>query len=397
MSIVDPAQATAAYLAQLAPAAQARAAAHTSGSNWIELWSWIVVLASAWLILRSGILAALRERVERTRPRPNFAAFVCGASFFLLAWLTKLPWKIYTDWARERSYGLLDQTFGAWLAQSAIQGIFNAVFGGLLIVCLYALIRRAGKRWWVFAAGLGGTVVFLMLVVQPFVLGPMLYSYKPAPTGPVREAVASLARQADIPADRIVIYDGSKQSNAFTANVDGVRPFARIALSDTMFKQGADRAEVRAVVGHELGHYRHLDQIQLSLMLTVLFLLSLWVVDRAFPTVAERLSSARVRDLANPATLPIFVALLTTCLVVATPIINTDQRHIEMTADRFGLDLAREPDGAARALLATADYRASSPSPIEEALFYNHPSIARRIRIAMEWKANREKTDRAPL
>jgi len=35
----------------------------------------------------------------------------------------------------------------------------------------------------------------------------------------------------------------------------------------------------------------------------------------------------------------------------------------------------------------TAEYRYPRPSAFQEALFYSHPSVERRVRTAMEWKA----------
>jgi len=35
----------------------------------------------------------------------------------------------------------------------------------------------------------------------------------------------------------------------------------------------------------------------------------------------------------------------------------------------------------------TAEYRYPRPGAVEEFLFYDHPSVERRVRTAMEWKA----------
>lgn len=72
---------------------------------------------------------------------------------------------------------------------------------------------------------------------------------------------------------------------------------------------------------------------------------------------------------------------------MAGPVILATQRWVDAHADRYGLALANEPDGAARALLRTVDFRTSSPGPMEEALFDDHLSVARRVARAMEWKA----------
>lgn len=42
------------------------------------------------------------------------------------------------------------------------------------------------------------------------------------------------------------------------------------------------------------------------------------------------------------------------------------------------------------ALLKTAEYRYPRPHPLEEALFYTHTSVERRVLRAMEWKAQHQ-------
>jgi STE24 endopeptidase len=46
-----------------------------------------------------------------------------------------------------------------------------------------------------------------------------------------------------------------------------------------------------------------------------------------------------------------------------------------------------EPDGLAKALVKTIEYRADSPSKLEEFIFYDHPSVGSRVRAMMDWKA----------
>jgi STE24 endopeptidase len=45
------------------------------------------------------------------------------------------------------------------------------------------------------------------------------------------------------------------------------------------------------------------------------------------------------------------------------------------------------PDALSGALVKTAEYRNPRPGAMEELLFYDHPSVENRVRMAMEWKA----------
>lgn len=69
------------------------------------------------------------------------------------------------------------------------------------------------------------------------------------------------------------------------------------------------------------------------------------------------------------------------------PLINNYVRKGETEADLFGLHAAREPDGFAEVSLKLGEYRKLDPGPIEEWIFYDHPSGRARIHMAMTWKA----------
>jgi STE24 endopeptidase len=73
-----------------------------------------------------------------------------------------------------------------------------------------------------------------------------------------------------------------------------------------------------------------------------------------------------------------------------TPLLNTIVRTNEYEADIFGRNAARQPDGFAEAALLLGDYRKLDPSPLEEVIFFDHPSGRTRIHAAMAWKAAQE-------
>jgi len=74
-------------------------------------------------------------------------------------------------------------------------------------------------------------------------------------------------------------------------------------------------------------------------------------------------------------------------LFLATPLLNTVVRVTEREADAFGINASREPDGMAKVALKLGAYRKLNPTPVEEFIFYDHPSGRARIRMAMDWKA----------
>ena len=120
MTHLDPAAATAAWLATLSPQETARAVAYTHGSHWLILWGFLVSALVAWIIVRTNLLVSLRSRIERRRRRPVLASFCVALLYSVVSWLLTLPWAAYQGWWREKQYGLTSQAFGGWLGEAAI-------------------------------------------------------------------------------------------------------------------------------------------------------------------------------------------------------------------------------------------------------------------------------------
>jgi STE24 endopeptidase len=291
---------------------------------------------------------------------------------------------MYEGWWREASYGRSSQPFPDALGQDLLGIGISALLGGLFFTAVYALVRRAGKRWWLWSGALAVAGISSVLLVAPVVIQPLFNDYQPLPEGPVRAALTDMAQKAGVSPQRIFVYDGSRQSNNFTANVSGLGPYARIAISDVALK-GASLGEVRAVTGHEIGHYALGHVWRFVLLFSLIVVVAFFVADRVYGRVAAVLGSRA--PLASPTGLPVVMVLVSFLLLLALPVINAFTRLGETEADRYSLETVGLPDDLATALVKTAEYRYPRPNPVQEMLFYSHPSVERRIRMAMEWKA----------
>ena len=378
----DPETATRAYIDALGADALARSAAYTTGNHWLLLWGLVVTGVVTWLIVRWGILDRVAARLARRGT--NLRAFVVAATFLLVSALITLPWSLYQDWWRERAYGRTSQPLGDFLAQGAIGIALSTVLGGLFALGVYALMRRTGRRWWLWSAGLTALAVSALLLAAPILIDPLFNDYQPVPAGEVRDALVVMAQEAGVPTDRIFVFDGSRQSNNFTANVAGLGGTARIAISDVAFK-GASLDEVKAVTGHEIGHYVLGHVWRLVIAVTVLALVFFWLADRLYPRFARAFGSCAA--LADPTGLPVLLFLVALFGLLAQPAFNALIRVGEVESDRYSLETVNLPDALASALVKTAEYRYPRPGALEEFLFYSHPSVERRVRRAMDWKA----------
>ncbi|HKH49288.1 MAG TPA: M48 family metallopeptidase [Thermoanaerobaculia bacterium] len=383
----DPEAATEAYLARLSPEARERSDAYFEGGYWLELWDFLVGLGVAWLLLGTRLSARMRDAVERWTRFRFLQSVLYAMGYILLVSLLTFPLALYEGFFREHQYGMATQGFGAWMGDQ-LKGLGLAlVFGSLIVAALYAVFRRAPRTWWLWGAALMLVFAVAGLLIAPVFIAPIFNTYTELDRPALRESILSLARANGIPADHVYVYDASRQTNRVSANVSGVAGTMRISLNDNLLNRTSP-AGVRAVMGHEMGHYV-LNHVYKSILffgvvIVLGFAFVRWGFDRM---VARRGERWGVRGIADLAGLPLLAAVFSAYFFLAAPFLRTYERVNEAEADIFGLNAAREPDGFAEVSLMLSEYRKLAPGPIEEWIFFDHPSGRNRILMAMRWKA----------
>jgi STE24 endopeptidase len=248
-------------------------------------------------------------------------------------------------------------------------------------------MRRAQKRWWVWGAGICIVFGAFGAFITPVFLAPMFNKYQPLPEGKLKSEILSLARANSIPAENVYMFDASKQSDRVSANVSGFASTTRISLNDNLLKR-CTPAEIKGVMGHEMGHYV-MNHVYKGLLETGVFLVILFgLVNLFFQLFINRYGDwLGITSISDITGLPLLVALFTVASFLFTPLTNTMVRTQETEADMFGLNAAREPDGEAHVDMMLSEYRKIDPGYWEEIIFYDHPSGRNRVHMAMQWKA----------
>jgi len=383
----DPEAATDAWLARLPAEQRARSDAYYEGGYWLGLWDFLWGLGIAWLLLGTRLAARMRDAVERLTRFRFLQSLLYALGYILMVSVLTFPWSLYEGYLREHRYGMATQGLGAWLGDEAKELALGLVFGSLLVMALYAVFRRAPRTWWLWGAAVMLAFLVVVLLIAPVFIAPLFNTYTELEDPALRTSILSLARANGIPAGHVYVYDASKQTTQVSANVSGLAGTLRISLNDNLL-QRASPAGVRAVMGHEMGHYVLNHVYESLLFFGVVIVLGFAFVRWGFAwMVARRGARWGVQGIADLAGLPLFAAVLSVFFFLAAPFLRTFIRVNEAEADLFGLNAAGEPDGFAEAALLVSDYRKMAPGPVEEWIFFDHPSGRHRILMAMRWKA----------
>jgi STE24 endopeptidase len=387
----DAVAATNAYLTQIPGDKTARSNAYFEGGYWLILWDFLYGVVVALLLLNLRWSARMRDLAERVTRFKPVHTFVYWLQYLLLTSILVFPLTVYENYFREHKYGLATQTFGPWMMDQVKNLGVNLVLGGILVVMLFGIVRRLPRTWWIWGSVV--TIVFLIFVVliSPVYIFPIFNKVTRLDDPKIVDPILSMARANGIPAKDVYEIDASRQTTRMSANVSGFASTMRITLNDNLLRRGSPE-EIQAVMGHEMGHYvmNHIyKSIMYQLIVTVVaFAYLFWGLNWALQRWGEKW---QIRGVGDTAVLPLVVLLVSIFGFVTTPIDNTFTRTQEIEADMYGLNTSRQPDGFAQAAIHLGEYRKMNPSPIEEFIFFDHPSGRNRIYAAMRWKAENVK------
>jgi STE24 endopeptidase len=383
----DPAAATRAYLATVPADVRARSDAYTEGGYWIQVWGVLLSAAILLLLLRTGWSRRIRDWAERRSRHRPVRTFLYYAPFTLVVTLLTFPFTVYTGFVREHAYGLATQGFGGWMRDQMVALGLSLILGGIAVSVLYQVLHRFPRAWPALGAAVTTAFVVIGALIAPIFIAPLFNRYTILTDARIREPIVRLAHANGIAADRVYVMDASRQTTRISANVSGLLGTERITLNDNLLRR-ASLPEIEAVMGHEMGHYVLYHIYQFILFFALLTVGGFAVLRAGFAWAVGRRGEAwGVRGFDDPAGLPLLTLIFTVYLFVLTPLLNTYVRSNEAAADIFGLNASRQPDGFALIALKLADYRKLDPGPLEEILWFDHPSGRARIRMAMQWKA----------
>jgi STE24 endopeptidase len=261
------------------------------------------------------------------------------------------------------------------------------ILGGIAVAGIYAIVRRFPRTWWISGSVAAMLFMILTIAIGPVYLQPVFNKIKRLDDPKITVPILKMAHANGIPTNDVYEIDASRQTTRMSANVSGFGNTMRITLNDNLLRRGSPE-EIQAVMGHEMGHYvmNHIPKsIIFFLIVVVLFFAYLfWGMQWALKRWGDRW---QIHDVADPAGLPLALLLAGIFFFVLTPVMNTETRTQEKEADMFGLNAARQPDGFAQAAIHLGEYRKMRPGPIEELVFFDHPSGYNRIHSAMVWKS----------
>jgi Zn-dependent protease with chaperone function len=364
------------------PPPSAKAVRYHRSGNVIWAIEQLLGLALPAALLFSGLSARLRTAaatVARGHFYPTLVIYLALLS--LLLTVVQLPLSYGIGYARERAYGLSEQTRRKWAADQVKSFLVGLAVGAAVLWVPYLLLAASPSRWWIWTGALSLPFFVLVLLLTPAFIAPLFNKFGPMRDKAIEAEVLAVATQAGVEGARVFEVEKSVDTKKVNAYVTGVGRTKRIVLWDTLLARLTPR-QTRFVVGHELGHYVLHHVWRNILLSTALTVLGLWGVHRTADLLLARFGGQfGFTHIADVASMPLFMLLLSLFGAAIAPALLALSRHHERAADAFGLDLTGDKQAAASAFVALQEQNLAVPRPgwLYKVFRASHPPIGERV------------------
>ena len=352
------------------------------------------------VVLACKAAPRFRDWAEAVSPRRIVQAYIFAPLLILATDILSVPTSIYGHHL-SLEYQQSVQGWGSWWWDWGKGELLSCAFAGVMVWILYAVIRRSPTRWWFQFWLVAVPIIIFLLFLTPVVINPLFYRFDPlAEKQPalVTEIEKVVHRGGmEIPRSRMYEMNASEKLNSLNAYVTGFGASKRVVVWDTTIHK-MTTGQILFVFGHEMGHYV-LDHVWLSICMTcamlLLFLflgyhLAGWLLSRW----GRRWS---IRGAGDWASLILLLLILNVFGFLSEPVENSFSRVLEHNADIYGLEVIHgivpdSPQVAAEAFQILGEVSLADPNPgrFVEFWLYSHPSVADRVKFAVEydpWRA----------
>jgi Zn-dependent protease with chaperone function len=303
----------------------------------------------------------------------------------LMSEIASLPLAFYSSFVVERRYGLSNEPFSGWLKDQAKSLALGLVLGVGATSLIYFFIRFSPEGWWLPAGAVFAVVIVGLTNLAPILLLPLFYTLKPLDRESLRVRLVAMAERAGARVLGVYEWGLAEKTKKANAALTGIGSTRRILVSDTMLADYSED-EIEVVLAHELAHHVHGDIWKGIVFESLLILAGFFAAARVLSWAVGPLGLQGPEDAAG---LPLLLLAAGAVSVVMMPAAHAISRGHERRADRFALELTKNPGAFVSAMrrLGAQNLAEEDPSKLVQWLFHSHPPIRERIAAAQAFKA----------
>jgi len=296
-------------------------------------------------------------------------------SFIAINYLLSLPFDLYHTFGLDKKFGFSTIDVKTFVLDQIKSALMFILFGGAFFAAMSAIVM-AYEYWWFFGFLFAFVVILFINMIYPIVIVPLFNKLTPLEDESLRSSIETLLEKAGLKSSGVFSLDASKRDNRLNAYFGGLGRSKRVVLFDTLIAK-LEKHELLAVLGHELGHFKHKDILKniasSALMLFIMFAL--------FGNLPEELFDSLHMNKSAGSIMVLFLLLSPLVSFVLMPLFGLLSRYNEYKADEYGSE-CESKEALSSALVKLADENKSFPlsHPLTITLYFTHPPLTERLK-----------------
>ena len=295
--------------------------------------------------------------------------------FLLVSSLLELPLNIYETFVKDKKLGFSNVTPKIFVLDLAKTLALTLVFGTPFVWLVLLCIRFLGDFWWFWAFLLSFSVALVINLIYPTLIAPIFNKMQPLEEGELKSRIEGLLAQCGFKSSGVFTIDASKRDNRLNAYFGGLGATKRVVLFDTLVKK-LSLDEIIAVLGHELGHFKHKDILKM-IALSAVMLFAMFFIFGNIPDAAYQALGLHSGGGGTIVFLLLFSPIFGFLFL---PVSSYFSRANEFGADKFAGEISNKADMiSALKKLGSENKAFPKAHPLYAFFYHSHPSLFERI------------------
>ena len=295
---------------------------------------------------------------------------------FIVIHLSMLPLSYFSTFVIEDKYGFNTSTKRLFLRDNLVSLLMTLILITIMSSVFFYLVSFT-EIWWLLLASTMFIFIILSIYIYPTYISPIFNKFDNLDDDAIKSEISDLSKQTNFSINNLYVMDKSKRTKHPNAYFTGFKNNRRIVFYDTLIDLLSPK-EIKAVLAHEIGHYKHNHIIKSLIVSTAVIFIGMFYL-------SSLINNASYLEFLN---LPMneasqLIALVFTYQVISffiEPFFSILSRSNEYEADNFASkQVDKEHLVTSLIKLYKSNLSFLIPNKLYAMFYFSHPTILERI------------------
>lgn len=326
------------------------------------------------------LLAGLFKYINESLNSYDLSLYLIDLSSILITYLivhiSMLPFSFYSNFVIESRYEFNTSTKLLFFKDNLISLLLTLIVVSLLSLVFFYIVSFQ-NLWWLLMSLAMFLVIIISMFIYPTYISPIFNKFKKLQNENIKDEIKDLSERTDFSIENLFVMDRSKRSKHPNAYFTGFSKNRRIVFYDTLIDLLSPK-EIKAVLAHEIGHYKH-NHITKSLGIsTFIIFIGMFLISQ----LVNNSNYLEILNLNNSASSQL-IALFFTYQIISfftDPFFSTLSRKNEYEADVFASkQVQKEHLISSLVKLYKSNLSFLIPNKFYAMFYFSHPTVLERI------------------